>query len=120
MSTKIQAEVILSKCREGKKIFGVRMENTSLGWKYNWAFKISDKRANAEEFENTHIVGDIYPDPEYPGCPYCRGNSFIICGNCGKLYCYNEKNGVSTCEWCGNTGRLSNYDGAGISSSGDI
>lgn len=120
MYTNIEAEVVLAKCREGKKIFGVRMEKTSLGWKYNWAFKIGDKRAGAEGYANTRIKGNIYPDPEYPGCPYCKGKSFIICGNCGRIYCNNEHNGMSTCEWCGNTGTLGVYDGAGINASGDV
>ena len=120
MCTKVEAQVALSKCQEGKKIFGVRMEKTPIGWKYNWAFKISDKRAGKEGYDNTKIIGDIYADAQYPGCPYCKGTSFVVCGTCGRLNCNNTKGRVFTCEWCGAQGELINYDGAGINSAGDI
>ena len=89
MYSNIEAKVALAHCREGKKIYGVRMEKTSLGWKYNWAFKLTDSRAKTEGYGSTKIVGNIYPDEEYPGCPYCKAKSFIVCGTCGKLNCNN-------------------------------
>lgn len=116
----IDAKVALSKCKEGKNTFGVRMEKTSMGWKYDWALKLSEKRANKEDYGETKIVGNIYPDPSYPGCPYCKGNTFVVCGLCGKLNCNNSKKGIFTCEWCGAKGELISYDGAGINSAGDV
>lgn len=120
MYPKIDATVVLAKCQEGKKTYGVRMEKTNLGWRYDWAFKISDQRAKAENYNETKITGAIYPDEKYPGCPYCGGKSFIICGTCGHLNCHNMKGKIFTCEWCGAQGELTSYDGAGITSSGDI
>lgn len=120
MYSNIEAKVALSHCREGKKIYGVRMEKTPLGWKYNWAFKLSDKRAKAEGYQNTKIVGMIYPDEEYPGCPYCKARSFVVCGTCGKLNCNNSSEKIFTCGWCGAQGELSDYDGTGIDSAGDV
>lgn len=120
MYTKIEAKVALAKCQEGKKTFGVRMEKTSEGWKYNWAFKIGDRRAGTEGYGDTKIVGDIYADLAYPGCPYCNGTSFVVCVSCGKLNCNNTRGKIFTCEWCGAQGELIAYDGVGISSSGDV
>jgi hypothetical protein len=48
MYSNIEAKVALAKCREGKKIYGVRMEKTQLGWKYNWAFELNEGRAKSE------------------------------------------------------------------------
>lgn len=120
MYPKIEAKVALAKCRESKKIYGVRMEKTSLGWKYDWAFTLNDGRAKKEGYGDTKLVGNIYPDQEYPGCPYCNARTFIVCGTCGKLNCNNTDEKVFSCQWCGATGELIDYDGAGISSSGDV
>lgn len=120
MYSNIEAQVALAKCREGKKIYGVRFEKTSLGWKYNWAFKLSDNRVKQENYANTQIKGNIYIDPEYPGCPYCGVKGFFICMSCGKLNCNNIKEKIVTCEWCGAKGELTTYEGGGFNSSGDI
>lgn len=120
MYSEIEAKVALAHCREGKKGYGVRFEKTSLGWKYDWAFKLSADRAKSEGYGNTKIVGTIYPDGEYPGCPYCKAKSFIVCGSCGKLNCNNTEEKVFTCGWCGAKGELIDYEGDGINSSGDV
>ncbi len=119
MYSNIEAQVALAKCREGKKIYGVRMEKTSQGWKYDWAFALSEGRANAEKYSGTKIKGSIYPDPEYPGCPYCGARSFVICG-CGRLNCNNYGENEFVCGWCGAKGELVDYKGEGFDSSGDV
>lgn len=120
MHTKIEAQVALCKCQEGKKAYCVRMEKTSLGWKYDWAFKINVGRAKSEGYDSADIKGTIYPDPEYPGCPYCKAKTFVVCGACGKLNCNNSTGNIFTCEWCGAKGELVKYGGSGIKSVGDI
>lgn len=56
---------------------------------------------------------------DYPGCPYCKATTFVICGTCGKLNCYNGSR-LFSCGWCGVHGVVSlGYDGSGIRSSGD-
>ena len=72
------------------------------------------------ELSQTKIVGTIYPDGEYSGCPYCKAKSFIVCGSCGKLNCNNTEEKVFTCGWCGAKGELIDYEGDGINSSGDV
>ena len=75
MYSGIEAKVALTYCSECKKIYGIRFEKTSIGWKFDWAFKISEDRAKNEKYDNTKIVGAIYQDDAYPGCPYCGNMS---------------------------------------------
>lgn len=119
MYTNIEAQIAIAKCKESKKIYGVRMEKRPSGWEYTWAFPITEKRAKAEKYESTEILGDIYPSKDYPGCPYCGAKEFVVC-NCKKLNCYNRAEKWFTCEWCGSKGELVDYKGTGISSSGDV
>ena len=118
MDSKIEAQVAIAKCKKSKKIYGVRMEKTSKWWEYNWAFPISEKRAKAEKYESTEILGDIYPSEDYPGCPYCGAKYFVVC-DCKKLNCNNNRK-MFTCEWCGSKGVLVAYNGSGIISSEDV
>ena len=69
--------------------------------------------------DETKIVGQIFPDNGYPGCPYCRTKDFVIC-NCGKLNCHNGNDTHFTCNWCGLSGTLGSYDGSGFGSGGDL
>lgn len=121
MYTDIEAQVALAKCNESRKIYGVRMEKSSLGWMYNWAFALSDKRAKAENYEGTVIEGKIFPSSDYPGCPYCGTRFFVICTSCRRLNCNNTSSGKAfVCNWCGAKGELEEYRGTGISSSIDV
>ena len=92
-----------------------------MGWKYDWAFELSDSRAKSEGYGNTKLQGNIYPDKEYPGCPYCKAMAFVVCGGCGRLNCKTgDESKIFTCNWCGGQGELEAYDGEGITSSGDV
>lgn len=122
MTEKMEARIALCKCKEGKKAYGVRFEKLGNGWKYTWAFPVKEESAKREGYDETKIIGDIGPDAAYPGCPFCRAKSFVIC-SCGKLNCnnVNTPNAHFTCEWCGASGKLSaGYDGSGFGSGGDI
>lgn len=122
MTEKMEARIALCKCKEGRKAYGVRFEKFGNGWKYTWAFPVKEESAKREGYDETKIIGDIGPDAAYPGCPFCRAKSFVIC-SCGKLNCnnVNTPNARFTCEWCGASGVLSSgYDGSGFGSGGDI
>ncbi len=119
MYSGIEAQVVLAKCRESKKTYAVRMEKDSFGWKYNWAFIPSEERIKKENYAKTKIIGNIYPDSEYPGCPYCKAMNFVIC-SCGKINCYNNEEGEFVCGWCGSKGELFDYTGEGFDSAGDV
>lgn len=118
---KKEATVALCKCKETHKVFGVRFEKVSENtWKYTWAFKIKESSAKREGYDNTVIEGDILPDKDYPGCPYCGSKYFVVCGKCNSLNCNIFDGEMFECEWCGYKGELSEYTGSGIKSGEDI
>ena len=50
-------QVLVCKCRNNKKTFGIRLEETSYkNWEIDWAFEISDSEAKRENYEKTHII----------------------------------------------------------------
>jgi len=114
-----EARIALCKCGEKHKVYGVRFEKYKDGWKYTWAFPIKESEAVREKYDANVIVGDLLPDEEYPGCPYCGSKYFMIC-SCGRLNCNISKDGRAYCEWCKEGGTVSKYDGAGIHSDGDF
>lgn len=115
-----EARIAMCKCKEAKgKTYGVRFQREGSGWRYTWAFEIEESVGRREGYNETEIVGDINPTSEYPGCPHCGVRAFVVCGACHKLNCNVHKGGVFSCEWCGNVGELSDYDGEGIASGGD-
>lgn len=120
MTEKMEARIALCKCKESKRAYGVRFEKVGNGWKYTWAFPVKEESARRERYDKTQIVGNISPDVNYPGCPFCKTKCFVIC-SCGKLNCNNGNSSIFTCDWCGATGKLSEgYDGSGFGSGGDI
>ncbi len=114
-----EARIALCKCKESKKIYGVRMEKAQEGWNCTLAFPISSDSAKREGYDSTILKGSIGRTPEYNGCPYCGTKVFVVCDACKKLNCQIITGETFTCEWCGNTGRITNYDGAGVQSGGD-
>ena len=114
-----EATVALCKCGETHKIYGVRFEKIAdRHWKYTWAFPMKEASAQREGYDATMITGAIEPDEEYPGCPYCGAKYFVIC-SCGKLNCNIVSGNVFTCNWCGMSGMITNYDGGGFQGGGD-
>lgn len=120
MSEKMEARIALCKCKEGRKTYGVRFEKTNSGWKYTWAFPVKEAALKREGYDETKIIGNIEPDEDYPGCPFCGTKYFVIC-SCGKLSCNNGNGSNFKCDWCGVSGTLSGgYDGSGFGSGNDI
>jgi hypothetical protein len=98
---------MLAKCARHGDTYGVRIEQRDDDWVSTWAFKIDDNRAKREGFDKTKIEGSFAPSGKFPGCPYCKADSFMQCV-CGKLLCYDEErtadnNGGDSlkCAWCG-------------------
>lgn len=120
MIEQMEARIALCKCKEGRRSYGVRFERMEKGWKYTWAFPVKEAAAKREGYDETQIVGNIGPDDDYPGCPFCGARYFVIC-DCGKLNCNNGSSSNFVCDWCGESGVLSGgYDGYGFGSGGDI
>ncbi|MCL1789227.1 MAG: hypothetical protein FWG33_02620 [Oscillospiraceae bacterium] len=102
----MEANVMLARCAEHKKLFGIRIERRNGDWVRTWAFPIDETRAKHEGFDKTEISGSLDPTPEYPGCPYCK-NIFLLQCTCGKMICCEPNSGDESkkfsvsCEWCG-------------------
>ena len=109
MKTDTKAEVILMKCPETQKIYGVRVEEWQGDWFRTWAFPVDVKKASHEGFDKNKIRGNLYPAEEYNGCPYCKSVCFVQCTRCGKLSCWNNEERIS-CAWCGLTGDVSRIE----------
>lgn len=115
-----EAVIILNKCGENHKTYGMRVEKVSLEhWLITWAFPIKESCAKREGYDQTIVKGNIEFSSEYPGCPYCGGTGFTLC-SCGHMNCTIVKNGVFTCEWCGNQGKLGAYTGEGFTAGLDF
>ena len=98
----MEANILLVKCPTAKKMFGIRVQKMKNGdWERTWAFKISEKQAGNEGYDNNTVNGSLNATKEYPGCPYCGTDGFVQCG-CGKLSCWNGEDELE-CLWCGTT-----------------
>lgn len=45
--------------------------------------------------------------PDYPGCPGCGARSFVRCGRCQRLGCWEDSWAIFHCPTCGNSGPVS-------------
>lgn len=114
------ALILLAKCAESHKTYGIRVERQGDKFVATWAFPIKEASAKREDYDKTTIRGIIHFSDEYPGCPYCGAKSGLTVCDCGHLGCTIVKDGVYTCEWCGATGRISAYTGEDIKAGMDI
>lgn len=105
----VKANVILVKCTQSKKLFGMRVQQQGSDWIRTWAFPIQENVASKEGFGNVKIQGSLNVTDEYPGCPYCETKGFFSCGVCNKLNCYHGEE-LTKCEWCGNSAETSAVD----------
>ena len=112
---KKEASVILAKCAQDK-LYGIRIEKRDNDWVRTWAFKLKEEKAEKarvmekEGFDKINFTGSFYTDEEYPGCPYCGAKKCFVCGNCGKVSCYDGSDKV-VCNWCGSNGTAADDDG---------
>jgi len=78
-----------------------------------WSFKLDERRAKSEGFEQQSVNGGIVLEPDFPGCPYCGAKTFVFCGKCGAISCY-DGHGTSTCPKCGFVSRVEVADSFNI------
>jgi len=101
-----EATVVMANCQKRKKIFGIRVEKINNNWHFTWAFPINEKAAKREGYDSTTIKGAILIDDEYLGCPYCNSRSFVHCGYCNKISCWDGNNSEFKCPACGYSGKI--------------
>ncbi len=93
--------IVTGRCKRTKKMFGIRFEEKTRGqWIADWAFPIDEAVAKKEGYDRNQYTGSFDFEKTYPGCPYCHAMSITLC-NCGKVSCWDHKNILVTCSWCG-------------------
>ena len=112
----MEARVILSRCLNDKKLFGVRVEKRKNDWVRTWAFKISEQIAKNEKYGSEKINGSFNEADDFAGCPYCGARSFVLC-TCGKMSCWNGQNQI-TCPWCGKSSSVQTASNFNFNSGG--
>ena len=116
-----EAVVVLCKCGEVHKTYGIRAEKKAANsWLFTWAFPIRDASAKREGYDKTSVGGNIQCAEDYPGCPYCKQRSFIFCSSCGHINCHVLHGDSFTCEWCGTKGTIVDYTGEAIKAGSDL
>ena len=106
----MEANVLLFRCPNAKRSYGVRVQKMRDGdWYRTWAFKLSEKTARREGYDRSVIRGNLYATEEYPGCPYCGAKVFVMCGSCNKISCWDGTDRF-TCPWCGVSSGVSEAD----------
>ncbi len=101
---RVKANVILARCDENKKLYGIRIQEKNGDWIRTWAFPIKEEIARQEGFDKVEINGSFAHTEDFPGCPYCHTKQFFVCGKCRKINCWHGQP-TTTCQWCGNTGQ---------------
>lgn len=96
--------IIPAKCNKSCKPFGIRVEKEEEESLVTWAFPLSEKSVREEHFDDSdEVSGKIVITSSYPGCPHCGAVSFIRCGVCHKVSCWDSETKSFVCPHCGNT-----------------
>lgn len=96
--------VIPAKCSKTGQPYGMTFREMQPGeWHLYWAFKLDETRLNYEKYENKTIAGNMQFDSSYPGCPHCSSISYVRCGVCKKVACWDNVSQEFHCPWCNST-----------------
>ena len=77
MSETNEALILLAKCAEQHRIYGISLEKVSNDhWRNIWTFPINETSAKREGYDKTSISGIIEFAEDFPGCPYCWHSPF--------------------------------------------
>lgn len=55
----------------------------------------------------TPMAGQFGISEKYSGCLGCHADSYVRCGRCNELGCWNTSSPQFRCGWCGNAGTVS-------------
>ncbi len=113
----VRANVVLARCTESHKLYGMRVQQHGNDWVRTWAFPIHEDVAVKEGFDKVQIQGRLNTTADYPGCPYCGTRYFFVCGKCRKMNCYHKED-TTVCEWCGDSSATSEADSFRVTGGG--
>jgi hypothetical protein len=107
MPQDINVVIIIAHCSKTGSRMGIRLEEKSRRrWVADWAFKVKESIAAREGYDKTRVDGQFEFSHEFPGCPYCKSKSFVLC-QCGNLICYESNARRFKCPKCGTNGTVS-------------
>ncbi|MFY1653127.1 hypothetical protein ACN27J_19825 [Solwaraspora sp. WMMB762] len=95
----MNADVLLARCERSANLYGLRIEERSDAWYATWAFALDQHRAGREKYGNAVIYALLRLDEGFPGCPHCEAGSFVKCGQCARLTCWDGDARVWRCRW---------------------
>lgn len=96
--------IIPAMCIKSSKPFGIRVEKKEEDSQVTWAFPLSERSVREEHYgDNEEVSGRIVIASSYPGCPNCGAASFVRCGFCQKVSCWDTDSKSFKCPHCGNT-----------------
>lgn len=97
----MNATIIVAKCSNTGKYYGIRSEqHTDGSWWITWTFPLSEEEIQHEHYgHQIKINTEFHLAKTYTGCPYCGSTNFASCGNCHKISCSPTL--PFTCPWCG-------------------
>ena len=59
-----------------KRIFAVRVEKQNDDWIRTRSWKTTEEDAKREGYDSTPLTGTFGKFDDFPGCPYCKAESF--------------------------------------------
>jgi hypothetical protein len=95
----MNADVLLARCERGSGLYGIRVEERSDAWYATWAFAIDQRRVAHEKYGGSVVTSSLLLGDGFPGCPHCEATSFVKCGECANLTCWDGVLRVWRCRW---------------------
>lgn len=96
----LDAAVLLARCCDSGRQYGIRVEARNGDWVCTWAFPIDNEaRASRERYGERALSGTFAFVDEWPGCSRCGAKSWVRCSSCGRIGCYRTQTDYS-CPWC--------------------
>ena len=100
-----------AKCAKNKKDFYIRYDLAADdNWCQTYGLKELPPKTEGGGYSvggGQHDISDARIGPQYK-CPWCGDTSFVRCGKCQNLTCY-DSSGTFTCAHCGRSGKVSGY-----------
>ena len=106
---KYEGFVIVAHCSQCKRPYGITVAKQGKDYLFKWSFKLTDKAAKSEGFDQNKVSGNIFNSTGFPGCSHCSNHSWVQCGGCGSFSCYAGE-GRFKCPVCGNEGEVTTSD----------
>ncbi|GAA1027131.1 hypothetical protein GCM10009557_07290 [Virgisporangium ochraceum] len=93
---------MLARCEKASEpsgLYGIRVEERSDAWYATWGFALNQRRATRERYGDTVVRSSLLLADGFPGCPHCEAASFVQCGTCQRLTCWDGAVRVWHCRW---------------------